>query len=171
MPRNYVFEAVAETLLLNVYGFDKGMGIVVDVGASIGDFVLLASRNRTAVVYAYEPNLEVFQYMRKNVDANNRSGVFLFNAGADEMTLQSITENGHREIDFLKVDCEGCEYNLLLRCPLGVLDKIRRIAMEIHSIDEHSKSDLIVHLKEAGFTVTERRGLSQGHHVYASRLL
>src|SRR5438093_8265707 len=100
------------------------MGIVVDVGASIGDFVLLASRNRSAVVYAYEPKLEVFQYMKKNVDANNLRGVFLFNVGADETTLQSIIENAQKEIDFLKVDCEGCEYKLLLRCPFSVLDKI-----------------------------------------------
>src|SRR2546422_10506472 len=68
VPRNYVFEAVAETLLLNVYGFEKGMRTVVDVGASIGDFVLLASKSKTAIVYAYEPNLEAFQYMKRNVD-------------------------------------------------------------------------------------------------------
>jgi FkbM family methyltransferase len=39
-------------------------------------------------------------------------------------------------IDLLKMDCEGEEYGILESCPDDLLRRIRRLAMEVHDLDE-----------------------------------
>lgn len=45
-----------------------------------------------------------------------------------------LKENGIEQVDLLKVDCEGAEYDILGACPEDVLFGIQRIAMEIHDL-------------------------------------
>lgn len=46
-----------------------------------------------------------------------------------------MVSNNIYAIDFLKMDCEGAEYDILLNCPKRILDKIKKISMEYHNID------------------------------------
>ncbi|MDG5765865.1 FkbM family methyltransferase [Balneolales bacterium ANBcel1] len=49
------------------------------------------------------------------------------------VTLADFFQNNQIErVDFLKLDCEGSEYEILLQCPKSVLDRIRVIALEFH---------------------------------------
>jgi len=43
-------------------------------------------------------------------------------------------------IDFLKMDCEGAEYGIILNAPRDVMDKIKVISMEFHDIQDSSKT-------------------------------
>jgi FkbM family methyltransferase len=49
---------------------------------------------------------------------------------------QFIRKNKISFIDFLKMDCEGAEYEILFKCPGKTLKKIRKISMEYHDIDK-----------------------------------
>ena len=168
-PRGYIFEAIAGTLLSNTYRFTGSPSVVVDIGASIGDFALLASRAKGTRVYSLEKDPGYCNYLRKNMALNRRHSVRIFQGEADSRTLGSIIARGEESIDFLKVDCEGCEYDLLLHCEPMILTKVRRIAMEIHERPPYSKADLIEHLKSSGFQVSESDAFWRGHYVYASR--
>ncbi len=49
------------------------------------------------------------------------------------ITLQNIFEKYKIEkIDFLKMDCEGAEFEIVMNTPSIILDKIQKISMEIH---------------------------------------
>ena len=170
VPRDYIFEAIAETLLLNVYKFqDLPSGsVIVDIGASVGDFTLLASRNQDVRVYAFEPSPQFFQYLQSNVVSNGRRAVRLFNGPADGHSLDSILDKyGEPSIDFLKVDCDGCEYKLFLECSPETIARIRMIAMEVDEAPRLSQKGIKDYLMREGFRVMEKHSF-QGHYFYCS---
>lgn len=56
--------------------------------------------------------------------------------------------------DFLKIDCEGAEYEILSTCSLKLLSKVDRIALEFHEFTQgQNHQQLIVILKNAGFKI------------------
>lgn len=70
------------------------------------------------------------------------------------------------QIDYLKMDCEGAEYEILLGMPTPLLQRVRRISMEYHNHPQHDVDELRTHLHTLGFQ-TEEYG---GHRLYARRL-
>lgn len=65
-----------------------------------------------------------------------------------------MEENGIKKIDFLKVDCEGAEYDIILTTPPAIYKKIKKIALEYHKItEEHRPEELIEVLLKNGFEV------------------
>lgn len=58
--------------------------------------------------------------------------------GSDEIRVEAISlpqilqEYEIDEIDYLKLDCEGAEYDILYRCPRDSLRKVRQITLEVH---------------------------------------
>jgi FkbM family methyltransferase len=56
--------------------------------------------------------------------------------------------------DFLKIDCEGAEFEILLGLPDSTLARIARIALEYHDhVTPHSHEDLARFLEARGFRV------------------
>jgi len=65
-----------------------------------------------------------------------------------------IGENNIQMINFLEMDCEGAENNILSPLPNEVFGRIERISMEVHEIDEkHNIQSLKKLLEEKGFEV------------------
>ncbi len=65
-----------------------------------------------------------------------------------------IQHTGQGGCDLLKMDCEGAEYDILMKSSPEVLGKIRRIVMEYHDgVTSHSHDDLIRFLRSQGYTV------------------
>ena len=62
-----------------------------------------------------------------------------------------------KRIDFLKVDCEGAEFPILLNSDAATLDKIQTISMEFHDLPSEgfSSLQLIDHLKKNGFGIAK----------------
>lgn len=59
-------------------GLSRRQSVVVDIGAHIGDFTLLASK-RAKTVFAYEPEKDTLALCKKNIKVNKRENIFLKN--------------------------------------------------------------------------------------------
>jgi FkbM family methyltransferase len=70
---------------------------------------------------------------------------------------QAFERFGIRQCDFLKMDCEGAEYDILFGAPEDALRRIRRIAMEYHEgVTRYGCEDLVRLLEKRGFVVETR---------------
>ena len=205
-PRTNDFYVVDEILRLGVYS-PPGWGIaedaiVVDVGAHIGVFTVLASRFATSGrVIAIEPQADNFAMLKANIALNGCRNVVPVNAALAGMegprklylsptacshslspifdrsiivparTLESIMhEFALDRIDYLKVDCEGAEYEIIEGLPDRVLEAVSSIAMEYHPAPaESGVSDLSDILTAHGFRVAVRPTWARGGMLYAVR--
>lgn len=135
--------------------------VVVDIGASFGPFAVLAAKNG-AKVYAYEPTPRQFNFLLENtrglpvvcynLAVSGKSGeTKIYEAqGSDEgnspiyqnhmkptpfiakaITLPEILGEAGR-CNLLKIDCEGCELDILRRTPKEIFACVDNIAMEYH---------------------------------------
>jgi len=69
-----------------------------------------------------------------------------------------IIKNNIRTIDFLKMDCEGAEYAIILSSPPELLKNINRMTIEYHEgITNHTHQELIVKLKLSGFSIRVKK--------------
>jgi hypothetical protein len=58
------------------------------------------------------------------------------------------------DCDFLKIDCEGSEYDILRGCPPAILARVQRIALEFHEwTSGQDHRELVELLRARGFTV------------------
>jgi len=99
-----------------------------------------------------------------------------FEASGEEIGVASLTLSQvldrlpESRCDFLKVDCEGCEYDLLLGCPPETLAKVQRISAETHdqgghqpAVTGHSAAALAAFLSENGFRIIRRPNPVHSH--------
>jgi hypothetical protein len=68
-------------------------------------------------------------------------------------------------IDYLKLDCEGAEYEIL-KNSTSRLKQVGRISMETHATPDRTVEDLVKLLRNNDFEVR----LFDGHRLYATRL-
>jgi len=69
------------------------------------------------------------------------------------VTLEKIIKkNKIKRINFMKIDCEGAEYDILFNLPKNILKIIDKISMEYHDkINEHNHKELVSFFKENGW--------------------
>lgn len=163
-------------------GFEISPGErVVDVGANVGAFAVLAA-SRGAHVEAYEPHPETFAHLRRNTGALGVHSVQAAivagapPAGVVRLQTDPASDTRHRighggiEVpavaltdaigggcDLLKLDCEGSEFDLVYSTAPEAWLRVRRVACEAHpwAGDVHT---LAARLEEIGFrTRVERR--------------
>lgn len=139
---------------------------VVDVGAGIGEFAVL-STSQGATVHAYEPDATAFRLLETNVSLNGHSGIRAWHepvSAESPPTLMTVLDrlpSGY--CDWLKLDCEGCEFDLILRSDPAVWHRIGRISLEYHDNATRSHQALIGRLQQAGYHVTRRRNPAHTH--------
>jgi len=68
---------------------------------------------------------------------------------------QIIKTNNLQYVDLIKIDCEGSEYPIIYETPGEVWDKINRLTVEVHNLDEEKRnvSFLTKFLKQKGYAV------------------
>ncbi len=185
-----IFNQIWLTKTYTPRGFEiKKDDIILDVGAHIGFFTLLAAKLALkGKVYAFEPSPENFKLFQENVNLNNLNNVVLINkamaekSGMREFALSPddpaghaipyekttrkiiniptislddfIKENNIKKIDFLKMDCEGAEYEIFYNSSKETLNKVKKISMEYHDVDlERTVNHIKDFLKKSGFNV------------------
>jgi len=151
---------------------------VIDVGMNIGDSTIYFALNGAKRVIGLEPYPYAFSYAEKNIKLNNLQDVIILNAGygkdskiiVDDSKISAqgsslkASNKGGKEIQIyslktllnvyeiedaiLKMDCEGCEYNLLDEDE-NILKRLRMIQIEYHNGYEKLKEKL----EESGFKV------------------
>ncbi|MDP3790211.1 MAG: FkbM family methyltransferase, partial [Candidatus Omnitrophota bacterium] len=106
------------------------------------------------------------------IDHNNPGGHSMFNGSGGFIEIDTVSlsdifdDNGLSHCDFLKMDCEGAEYEILYNTPLEYLKRIKSISMEYH--DNGDISGLASFLEENGFKVTFKK--NKDHLLYAKRI-
>jgi hypothetical protein len=81
-------------------------------------------------------------------------------------TLQEIFDRfGLERVNYLKIDCEGAEYDILSETPGSILARVDRVSMEYHEQPGHRVEELGECLRAAGFDVR----YFGGHRIYATR--
>ena len=143
----------------------------------MGDTSILFSRLGAKKVIALEPQLKFFNRCKRNIEINNlEEKIQLFNAGLDDkqgffiidenedskhfsfkntkkgikipkMILEDIIPNEKNLI--LKLDCELCEYNVILNTEKQILQKFEMILIEFHD----GNRNLIEKLSSIGFEI------------------
>lgn len=104
---------------------------VVDCGASIGIFARYALSRGASKVVSVEADANVYEYLVKNTDGHN--AVALKGTVGGDWTIESImSAGGLDKIDFLKIDIEGWEFDLLSKISDETLAKVGKISMEVH---------------------------------------
>ncbi|EQB66075.1 MAG: SAM-dependent methyltransferase [Thermoplasmatales archaeon I-plasma] len=152
--------------------------VVVDIGANIGDSAIYFALNGATKVISLEPYPYSFAFAVKNVKENNLDErILLLNAGygrdgtelvnenleSNHSTALEPVENGRRIIIYslktlvekfkldgavLKMDCEGCEYDLCNEDE-EVLRRFSEVQIEYH----YGVKGLVEKLRKSGFNV------------------
>ena len=156
-------EIIQENSYLKFFGIEEG-DTVFDVGASAGPFSFSILKFNPGRIFCFEPHEKLFKTLKKNlkeravcvnagVAGQTGEGVLNGLYNPESMAMYSlptvantvnfmsfVKENSIETIDFLKCDCEGCEYDIF--SPENqdwILDRVRKIAGEWHLHDEESK--------------------------------
>jgi FkbM family methyltransferase len=162
-------------------------GIVVDVGANIGDFTLqsarLCPRGRVIAVEPLSEHIRMIavQALLNGVDnvtcvhaaLGNREGEVDIHIDAGHSSAywggrktervrlttlpRLIREVGIDHVALLKLDCEGAEWDIL-RAAEEVLPQIQQICMEFHRMRGRTPENLASWLRERGFEVRHTPG-------------
>ena len=133
----------------------KENDIVVDIGASVGPFVCSILPNKPRKVYCVEPSKTLLKSLAKNcveylMDYTDNPLVYTNHAIIDE-SIDEVNIFGHsrdftgitfnefiknynlQKVNFLKIDCEGGEYNVFKDENMDfLLHNVEFIAMETH---------------------------------------
>lgn len=187
MPDDSLWGAVKDNLILREY--ERGgirladcRGVVVDAGAHVGLFALMAGAYASRVV-ALEPNPFNFALLNLNILKNTPSPIKGLQLGlwthVGELELAQSGDSGSgsfvREggihycvstttlddlladldtVDLLKLDIEGAEFEVLNQASEGALRKVRCIVAELHQIGAVDKRPgLSKRLQSLGFDV------------------
>jgi len=153
---------------------------VVDFGANCGAFTLFAlSHAPHAHVMAVEAQPEMVSALEANLERNGMSGrAFVrnalvggvYNAWSQELLVRHPRVGiwnaqemlpPDQEVDFLKCDIEGAEFQLLDPVPTW-LRRVRRFALEYHG-DWTKGAELGERLRAAGFVITQRSHRNLGY--------
>lgn len=185
-------------LFRNTYGLGHGLGTVrtiVDVGANLGFFALAAREHYpAAVIHAYEPNPRIQAMLHANTDGlrvavyaeavgdRDGTGQLLDDGPSNQarltpdsgavtvpmVSLETVLERVGSELDLLKLDCEGAEWEILRPGPGWA--RVRHIRMEYHLFRGETAEEAQSALVRLGFRVTRvRRYSDRGGAIWARR--
>ncbi len=165
VAKEVILDQEYESLFVHVEHDDK---VIVDVGAGFGDFsISVAKRYSSATVVAVEIDPTYLALLRKNIQENNVSTIHVIDR---PISLFELIKR-YKRIDFFKMDCEGCEYDMINDHSLPALKKIKKLSMEYHEFEEKTKEMIVNLLYKAGFTVDiiPTRGVPHVGHIKAKR--
>jgi hypothetical protein len=162
-------------------GSDLSGLTIIDVGAYIGDSSI-AFASRGAKVHAFEPAPGLVEFLRLNAAANDMDDRITIHAvglsGRDEVkksgdrevrlvhALNYLKSQGIGAVDWLKLDCEGCEYELFYKLEFLQYLRPHRIILEYHDGGGGGLTDW---LSDQGYEVDWPEPRGHVGYLYAQR--
>lgn len=170
-PATYSFQSIAETVFLDVYHVAGARDrTVVDVGASIGDFTLVAAYHSGAVVHAFETEPHLRSALSTNVRNNDLRNVVVHTGAATVASVRNVlSDPSTSQPIFLKLDCEGCEFDILSGLTSEDLAKVNEVHFEIHPDRNPNSIDLVRILSSDKHFVTQVFKCGGCSYVHATR--
>jgi len=131
------------------YGVEvKENDIVIDCGANVGFFTLYALNKGAKHVYSIEcddRNMESLYYNLENKNVTIIKEYVGFGDG--NIDIKQIFNLINKPfIDFIKIDIEWAEYDLLINTPDDIMKRVDKWVIELHDIWGNSHS--ILHILE-----------------------
>jgi FkbM family methyltransferase len=108
------------------------------------------SLNRFRNIYLFNEGIGPYNHTIKLMDSRPSIGFVLKDSGENGVyavrvrTLRSIIDEFNIDEAVLKLDCEGCEYDVLLNCEDDIFDHFPEIILEYHN----GAAKLVTRLKE-----------------------
>ena len=109
---------------------------------------------------------------------NDESGHSIFSQSSKSITIDSISlqrffdQNKIKHCNFLKLDCEGAEYEIIKNLPLEYFQKIDKLIIEYHMADSHP--ELLIELKailsQQNFKIETKQLFSDIGFLYAKKI-
>lgn len=151
-PYSFVLD---EIFLMKVYGQPQlKERVVIDIGTSLGDSALYFASLGASNVYCFEADKDLYLMAQENISLNNMTGkIHIYNQKATGELLRILILQYRLKNVFLKVDCEGCEYEVIKNMGHSTFESIGDIVMEYHMQPE----PLIGHLTRLGFRIRRKR--------------
>jgi len=125
---------------------------VIDIGADCGSSAIFFFKHNAYRVHAFENNVELCKKYHESVEPILRHHSLLYYCKpANKQDILTIIQNekkdGHRV--FLKIDCEGCEADILDE---EIMREIDNGLIAIHDwVKPEKRSDLVLLLKKYEF--------------------
>jgi FkbM family methyltransferase len=130
----------------------------------------VAANNLTGVTAINEAVAGKSGSGRLQLHASNSGGHRLTTVpGSDAISVKCVSLEevlsrfGIERADYVKIDCEGAEYDILLNTPPEVMARIGRISMEYHRAHRRDVEELTALLARSGFDLRS----CDGHRLYA----
>lgn len=113
------------------------------------------------------PNESAIASIHQNFDKRNKSSITV--PVTDLSAI--IQDNGLEEIDILKLDCEGAEFQILYSTPPPVMGRVKLILLEVHNLDndKHNIKAMSTFLQLSGFTIQFTPFHNNCYYVFAER--
>jgi FkbM family methyltransferase len=119
-----------------------------------------------------ERNLNILARTGSSI-TNDFKGGFSGRIKTPTITLKKIFDDNEIDCcDFLKIDCEGAEYEILYNTPPEILKRVKTITLESHDYFRDKKGELKKILEDNGFIVdVEKNNFSEKTPVIWTNLL
>ncbi len=155
---------------------DKKFNHIVDVGAWCGTWTL-SMQQYAKNIHCYEPNNLHYGCLARNITPYSHVDSYNQAVGNEDgfvkLTEESATQNtrvllekgetkinkldslGYKDIDFIKIDVEGLEMEVL-KGAARILENVEYLMIELNGNSERygsSKKDIKEHLKSLGFKI------------------
>jgi FkbM family methyltransferase len=151
-------EIILQDVYQKFFKVEKG-DLVVDIGASAGPFTKSILKNKPKKVFCLEPSKSLYKTLTSNLNSSPNvtcinkgvinvdgeaafSGLYDpngYNTGGNPTLADGIKfstfvkDNNIKTIDFLKVDCEGGEYDIFnIENKEWIFSNVRKISGEFH---------------------------------------
>lgn len=178
-------------------------GDVIDIGANVGIFSLLAAPTADRVI-AFEPLRQAFRQLQANAASTTGNVICVQRAVAGErgkaslrpspsltagrlasaqgadpgfgplhevetLTLMDVFNEWSVDVcAFLKMDCEGSEFEIFDTTPSPVFQRINRLSLEVHEeISGRSVEEILGRLTREGFS-THVRPVGPGYLIVSA---
>ena len=172
---------------------------IIDVGANIGDSSIYFALKGAKKIIAIEPFPANYELAKKNIELNNlqkiididlagcsnKSGYVTVDnkksGGGASLTssikgteiplfnLENILKQNNLDSAILKMDCEGCEYDSILKTDNEIMRKFSTIIIEYH----YGYQNLVEKLESCGFQVEKTSPMYYSHYhigyIYATK--